>query len=215
MIKTIIFDLDGVILESVDVKTNAFAKLFEKDYPDKIKAIVDYHTHHMGVSRFVKFRHIYKDILKKSLSEQKEKELGEQFSALALKGVLECPFVKGAAEFIKDNYKKYTFFVISGTPDGELKDVVEKRGIRSYFKEVYGSPPGKTQKVAEVLKENKLKPEETLFIGDATTDYQAAKDNGLHFIAIVSSHAHILRDCPNQLKDLVGVHDLISAIERP
>ena len=50
MIKTIIFDLDGVILESVDVKTNAFLKLFQKTYiifekkPDVVNAVAK-HRH--------------------------------------------------------------------------------------------------------------------------------------------------------------------------
>ena len=62
--KAIIFDFDGVIAESVDVKTEAFKELF-KAYPDKVKAIADFHIDNGGMSRFDKFRHIYKNILKK------------------------------------------------------------------------------------------------------------------------------------------------------
>src|SRR5690606_22889470 len=38
----VIFDFDGVILESVKVKTDAFKELFS-DYPEHLEAIVAYH----------------------------------------------------------------------------------------------------------------------------------------------------------------------------
>ena len=42
MINTIIFDFDGVILESAEIKTVAFRRLFEDDYPEEVEEIVDY-----------------------------------------------------------------------------------------------------------------------------------------------------------------------------
>ena len=74
MIRAILFDFDGVILESVDVKTKAFAELF-KDFPEHVDQIVQYHIDNMGVSRFDKFRYIYRYILKRKLSDEKFTEL--------------------------------------------------------------------------------------------------------------------------------------------
>ncbi len=62
MIKAIIFDLDGVILESADIKTKAFLKLFEA-FPKHVDVILDYHVKNMGISRYVKLRHIYNNML--------------------------------------------------------------------------------------------------------------------------------------------------------
>ncbi len=56
--KAIIFDFDGVILESMDVKTKAFALLF-KDYPEHLPAVLALHQTHGGMSRFEKFEIIY------------------------------------------------------------------------------------------------------------------------------------------------------------
>ena len=52
MIEAIIFDFDGVILESADIKTNAFRTLFEKESPELINKIISYHFKNMGISRF-------------------------------------------------------------------------------------------------------------------------------------------------------------------
>ena len=64
-IKAILFDFDGVILESVDIKGLAFCKLFE-NFPEHVTKIVQYHHANGGISRFNKFRYIYKNILKKN-----------------------------------------------------------------------------------------------------------------------------------------------------
>lgn len=80
MKKAIVFDFDGVILESMDVKTRAFRDLFE-DYPEHNDEIVRFHLDNGGMSRFEKFRIIYRDILSLPLSESEFERLSTKFSA--------------------------------------------------------------------------------------------------------------------------------------
>jgi len=70
MIKAIIFDFDGVLVESVDIKTKAFAGLFEHEGDSIVRRVVAYHIKNAGVSRFEKFRHIYKEMLDRELTEE-------------------------------------------------------------------------------------------------------------------------------------------------
>ena len=63
MIKAIIFDFDGVIADSNNIKTDAFVKLFE-GYPSNIKEMIRmFHLQNGGMSRFDKFRYIYANII--------------------------------------------------------------------------------------------------------------------------------------------------------
>ena len=82
MIKVIIFDFDGVIADSVDIKTKAFGELFEEEGGDIAGRVVDYHLKNTGVSRYDKFRYIYKNMLKRELSDEKFRELCSRFEAL-------------------------------------------------------------------------------------------------------------------------------------
>ena len=101
MIKAVIFDFDGVILESADIKTEAFKELFSQ-HASKLKEIVDYHLLNGGISRYVKFRYIYEHILGIDLSKQKEAKLGERFSQIALEKVICTLFVRGTGVFRKE-----------------------------------------------------------------------------------------------------------------
>jgi hypothetical protein len=86
-LQAVIFDFDGVILESVDVKGWAFGRLFE-GFPEHTEKILYYHHAHGGVSRHVKFRYIYENILKQTLSDEKFGELCEQYSQLVFDKVV-------------------------------------------------------------------------------------------------------------------------------
>ena len=82
MIKAVIFDFDGVIVESVDIKTEAFARLFENEGDEVVRQVVAHHLKNCGVSRFEKFRHIYQKMLNRELSDRKFKELCDEVDRL-------------------------------------------------------------------------------------------------------------------------------------
>jgi len=181
MLEAIIFDFDGVIVESMDIKARAFAFLFE-DYPEHVDEIVRMHMLHGGMPRFEKFEIIYSKILHKPLSEEQKEVLGRQFFDFVYKEVVNCPFVAGAEEFLGKYYKQYPLFIVSGTPDNEIKAIIKDRGIEKYFREVLGSPVSKTIHSVDILKRHSLKPEEMIFVGDSVDDWIAAKAAGIKFI---------------------------------
>ena len=187
MIKAIIFDFDGVIIESAETKTKTFRRLFERSYPEEVAAIVNYHMQNAGISRYVKFRHIYTNILKQPLSETQEDELGKRFSEIALDEILNAPFVLGVKEFFLKNQKKYYMFIASGTPEEELKSILDHRRIDHLFKEVHGSPKQKHEIIQDIMDRYALSRKEIVFIGDAESDRCASEKAGINFIARITS----------------------------
>jgi HAD superfamily hydrolase (TIGR01549 family) len=181
MLKAIIFDFDGVICESVEAKTEAFRKLF-LDYPAKLKEIISYHMTQGGVSRYLKFEHIYKNILKKDLTKEKSQELGRLFTEYAYTEVVDAPLVVGAKEFLQKYGKKLKLFVASGTPEEEMVAIAKEKKLDKFFTAIYGSPKTKWDITKMILTEHHLKPTQVVFVGDAITDYQGAERNGVKFI---------------------------------
>lgn len=181
MIASIILDFDGVILESVEVKTDAFRALFSF-CPENVDEIVSFHRKNGGMSRFDKFDYIYRSILKVPLTDQKKQELSEEFSALVFKKIVSAPFVPGAFEFIKEFHRSIPLYIVSATPENELASIVSQQGLTPYFCRIYGSPRKKKDCIQEIVVQSGIPRHEIVFVGDATNDLDAAVETNIRFI---------------------------------
>jgi HAD superfamily hydrolase (TIGR01549 family) len=209
-IEALFFDFDGVLVDSARTKKKAFETLF-KDFSDEIiKAVVHYHTLHGGISRVEKIRHTHKNIIKKPLTEKGVMEWADRYSDLVVQEMIRLPWIKGAKAFLDEYASKLPVFVISGTPETELKYLVDQRKMSHYFKEILGSPVKKPEHIRNLLAKYSLTPEQCVFIGDALTDYNAALDTGLHFIGI-QGEVHF-PDTVKPLPDCQGLECAINSL---
>lgn len=181
MIKNILFDFDGVIVDSVNVKTEAFRNLYKAYGTEILNKVVEHHLANGGMSRFGKFKHYHKEFLGIELSEQEVGELADQFSGLVQQGVINAPEVNGSHQFLSDYCDELAMFIITGTPTNESKEICKARGIFNCFKGIYGSPENKGFWNNYLIKKYDLKLNETIFVGDALADYEAAKESSLKF----------------------------------
>lgn len=180
-IKNIFFDFDGVLAESVSAKTQAFKEMY-MSYGDKIAArVVDYHINHGGISRFEKFRYWEKEFFGKDLNDAQLSLMTKRFSDLVLEKVINSEAVPGSVKFLKKYYKTLKFWIITGTPTTEIEKITLARGISHYFEGLHGSPENKRYWSEYLINKHDLNREETLFLGDATTDIDAAQFSKLHF----------------------------------
>ena len=181
-LKNFIFDFDGVILDSLDCKTEAFYQMYlqyGKEIAEKVK---HHHILNGGVSRFEKFKIWHKEHLGIDLSEKEIQELADRFSELVFDKVVNSNPIPGAIEFIKRYSKDFNFFIISGTPDDEIKKICDSIGISSCFKEILGSPMNKKEWCSYLkTKYDVTTSSNTIFLGDALSDYEAAQENGFYF----------------------------------
>ena len=191
------FDFDGVLADSVEVKSDAFAKIFECYGPEIQEMVVDHHRINGGMTRRDKFRYYHDEFLKKSLSDGEIDLLCNRFSELVVDRVVASPEIPGAEDFLKRWYRETICFVVSATPDDEIVRIVDKRGLARYFKAVLGSSMTKQQNIEYLINQYALKEKECLFFGDAESDYRAAKACGMNFLGIVPGpDAPLLRSAP-------------------
>jgi beta-phosphoglucomutase-like phosphatase (HAD superfamily) len=210
----IVLDCDGVLIESVDIKTQVYRGLFE-GFPEHQDAIVSYHLANGGLSRVEKIKHIYKEILKRPLSEGQLALLCERFAALSLAPVLAAPLVNGTREFVEACRGRVRLFVASGTPQQELERVLSHKGLGNCFTAVFGSPLSKVEILRRILSEWGLAPEAMLAVGDAPTDWQAAAAHGIRFVARVrdGEPAAFLDEVPRErVRDLEELRLLVDGL---
>ncbi len=182
MIQNIIFDFDGVICESVDIKTDAFYEMYLPYGKAIAQEVKEYHLRHGGMPRYDKFRYYEQELTGEVISDEKMRTLSDEFSKRVKQKVIAAPFVKGILEFLKEYSQDYTCFIVSATPMEEMREIANKKNIDSYFLEIFGSPQIKIEWGKYILETYDLKADETLFVGDAQSDYTAAKTNNMHFL---------------------------------
>jgi beta-phosphoglucomutase-like phosphatase (HAD superfamily) len=178
------FDFDGVLADSVEVKTRAFAKLFEPHGPENVERVVDHHRRHGGMTRVDKFRHYYREYLGTTLNDKEMADLCRRFAALVVDEVVAAPEILGAEEFLRRWSSRVDCFVISATPEEEIREIVRRRNMTGYFKGVFGASVDKKTNLQNLLNKYGLNPLKCCFFGDAESDYQAARACGTHFIGI-------------------------------
>jgi HAD superfamily hydrolase (TIGR01549 family) len=185
-LKAIIYDFDGVICDSVDVKTAAFASLYESFGEQVVEQVISYHLAHGGVSRYEKIRYFHKVLLQKELKSDELNSLAEQFSDLVLDKVINSPYIGGALEYIEKNHRCYKQFICTGTPESEMNHILKKKGISDLFDGVYGAPKSKVTILKHILSEFNYDLKQCVFIGDAMTDFEAAAALNMPFLGIVN-----------------------------
>lgn len=177
----IVFDCDGVLLESVDAKTQAFGQVAEAFGAEARDRLVLFHHLHGGVSRYEKFRWLYREVLGREITQPEMDTLCSQFVDHALNNVLNAPFVPGAREVLAHWQGRVPMWVCSGTPEEELRTILDKRGILPCFAGVRGTPPAKAVLLQEIVRAAGANPDEVVMVGDAMTDKDAAETAGTRF----------------------------------
>jgi phosphoglycolate phosphatase-like HAD superfamily hydrolase len=202
--RAIVFDFDGVLVESVDIKTSAFAEMYCAYGEEVVKEVTKYHLENGGISRYKKFQYFHEKILGIALSADIEKKMGDDFSALVEAKVISSNWVEGAKDFLESHYLTLPLYVASGTPHDELIRIIELRSMSKYFRACQGSPITKEYFLNQVISENKTT--NLLMVGDAITDFEAAMDAGIRFIGRVDKNK--INPFPSNIQVIENLYSL-------
>lgn len=185
MKKSIIFDFDGVIIDTSSIKTEAFYKLFSR-FGKKIGTIAkNYHLENEGISRFEKFTYIKKKYLIKKNKTVSNNYLNEKYSNIVLNKIVKKKISYGFLSFIKNNFNNYNFFISSSSPEDELKYIIKKKKITKFFKYIYGYPPVKKNQIKKIIKLNNLDIKNVWYVGDTNEDFKVSKSLKISFMGYV------------------------------
>ena len=179
--KAIIWDFDGVIKDSVELKGEAFKKLFEDQKIDIKNKIYEHHNINGGISRFKKIQ----KYLDWSSYENNIKNLNlfaKKFSYLIVKEVINANYIDGIESYLRRNHNRQKFFLVSATPEEEILKITKKLEIFDYFKIIIGHPKTKEEGFKFILNESGMDNADFIVIGDSLSEYNAAKKYSLKFV---------------------------------
>lgn len=179
--KIIFWDFDGVIKDSVGVKSDAFERLFEPFGSEVSSRVRQHHEQHGGMSRFEKLP-IYLGWAREPTTPDIVDRYSRRFSDLVLKAVIESEWVPGVLDYLLENCDRQYFVLVTATPQSEIEYILLKLDIRRCFRAVYGAPTAKTAAIAGVLSGLECERDHAVVVGDSEAELVAAKENGLSFV---------------------------------
>lgn len=180
---TLVFDCDGVILNSNQVRARAFynaALPYGKHHAEALQA---FHILHGGVSRYVKFEILLRDMVGVPVTDEAMQALLHAFTTEATIGLLQCEIAPGL-ETLRRATPHARWILVSGADERELRDVFALRNIAAWFDGgIFGSPSNKDDILQRELAAENLKLP-AMFFGDSRYDHQAATRAGLDFVFV-------------------------------
>lgn len=178
---TLVFDCDGVILDSNRIKTDAFRSVALRYGPIVAEELVQFHVQHGGISRYRKFEHLLVNILGQAADETEVQTLASAYGEHVYREILHCDIAPGLHELRKATADQ-AWMVVSGGDEAELRRIFAARGLDALFERgIFGSPATKDVILQRQLSSANLELP-ALFVGDSRYDHEAAQRSGLQFV---------------------------------
>lgn len=180
---SIAFDCDGVLLNSNQIKSQAFYRIALPYGQELAQQLLDFHVANGGISRFLKFDHFWTNILGATRSESEIQSLIAAYGSLVRESLVNCECTSGL-EALRFQTSTAKWAVVSGGMQIELREVFRTRNLDVLFDGgIYGSPSSKDDIFLQQLgMGNLLHP--GLYFGDSFYDYFAAQRAGFDFVFI-------------------------------
>ncbi|KAF3982856.1 MAG: HAD family hydrolase [Methylococcales symbiont of Hymedesmia sp. n. MRB-2018] len=181
--ETLVFDCDGVVLNSNQVKTQAFFDVAKQYGLEAANKLVEYHMLHGGMSRYKKFEYFIQVVLNKNIEKEELDNLLQLFAQKVRKGLLTCGVAEGL-DALREQTKGTCWLIVSGSDEKELREIFSLRNIAHLFDGgIFGSPDNKELILRREAANGNIK-EKGLFLGDSQYDYQVAVQAEMDFLFI-------------------------------
>lgn len=179
--QTLIFDCDGVILNSNKVKTQAFYRTALPYGESAARALVDHHIANGGISRYKKFNYFLERVIPESSKIVTIETLLDSYARYVQEGLINCQVAPDLHK-LREKTSDARWLIVSGGDQSELRDIFSERKLAELFDGgIFGSPDTKDEIIARECSNGNILPS-AVFLGDSKYDHLAAKSAGLDFI---------------------------------
>ena len=184
MIKCVVFDFDGTLIESNEIKRRAFYEVTKNlvDAGILLDKILSYPD---SGDRYDIF-----DTLIIELKLDREvfvsaSKLSDSYTKICEYEISRAPEIKGAVKTIKElRSLGVKIFISSATPEITLQKIIDMRGWKDMINMALGSPDSKIDHLQTILTKNKYSISEVVYVGDSEVDRDAALLVGCRFVGI-------------------------------
>jgi len=208
-IKSIIFDVDGVLIDSLEGNHKFYTDLMKK-----------FGYEFMKLEEFISHFHLTtKDVIRHSTKLTDEKEIEKIWLAGKNREVPYPEELLGIPKNLKNTIealsKKYVLGVATSRTLTPFS-ITQLIDLEKYFKAevIYGDTKNhKPHPEPLILAAQKLglKPEECVYVGDSATDLMAARDAGMKCI-IIESHGRNIKGADENISSFEGLIKTVDSL---
>ena len=183
--KIMVFDFDGVIIDSAEVKIDEYRNLFSQFTKNEttLNEIINIYRNSAGIPRQTTLKKVFKVVLDKTISNQEVEDLSLDFSKRIFQRLETIEPLKGVLEYLTI-HREVNKYIISGAPNSDVSYLTKKLKLSKYFKSIKGGPLNKKNEMINIRKLTNVKAQEIVYFGDQKNDCIAAKSAGVGFIGI-------------------------------
>jgi len=202
-IDLIVFDCDGVLLNTMAAKIEAFRSWVPNAHADLRDAYMERVMHGFGKSRTYHIETFYRELLKQAPDPAFLAAEVDRFTDICEPLCATAGWRTGSRDFVEAcRAAEIPRYVLSGTPQAPLEDMLASANATDLFDVIIGSPPGKPESMERILTETDTPAHRTVFIGDANADHEAALHVGAHFVYFPSEAARPKAPVVTEVSDL-------------
>tara|TARA_Y100000310_G_scaffold342034_1_gene443432 strand:- start:3765 stop:4445 length:681 start_codon:yes stop_codon:yes gene_type:complete len=222
MIQAIIFDFDGVLVDSNHIKRDAYFKIFSEVSGSK-RSIEEAIIENPKKTRYGIIEAILRKLKQRGVVDfsdlESEKErYAQKYAQKTEEETIKTKEISGAEEALKTLSQKYPLFILTSTIQKGIDKIVEDRRLIKYFRGIYGASSSdydKSRILERIAKEHDFNPEKSVFVGDGKADYECAKYHNMRFVAILNETNDFEQreDIEYKINNLENLDELISEID--
>jgi len=186
--RVLIFDFDGTLVDSNQPKFDAFFTVsqefgIDSTITDQVLSI------YREASRYEIARRILEEAGDTGVTDLAVSDFAGRYGELVLEAVKHCAELPEASATLSAMNRRFPLYLSSTTPEEPLREIVQYRGWRHFFEEIFGYPRRKSDTLALICEQQNIDPSAALVIGDGQSDRDAAKHCGSGFFLIESNDA--------------------------
>lgn len=178
----IIFDFDGVMVDSNLIRHEGYRDLFADEQPAVISKLFEYTSNNGGLSRYEIIRYAYHELLNRSADDALVQQAAARYSKIVSKKVEQAPDIPGAIDFLSVYSQDFELSLISSSDQAELRVICKRRCIDQYFGEILGSPTVKSDNLIDYHYRNGIGRDQSIYVGDTLNDWQACQKAEVLFV---------------------------------
>ena len=190
MIKIVVFDFDGTLVQSNEIKRNVFDEVVEKAGGTK-SLVAEIFVKYPKADRIGILNEIAKRLIETNQTSDNvgllelADRLIEDYTNVCEDRIAACPETEGASEtleILKD--WKLRLFLNSATPVETLNKIIHRRDLMHYFDSTFGRPDLKEENLRSILRQTGCALEELMVVGDGEDDRASAAALNCQFAAL-------------------------------